>query len=71
MSRTDDFEFAVDRIREAADPRDDRKAVVGRQLEFRSGPQSHVFYACRAHATLLDTGEVDNFFAIPRNPSRK
>jgi hypothetical protein len=65
----DDFDFAVDRIREAAEPRDERLAIAGRKLEFRSGPQNYTFYACAVHRTLLDTGEVDNFFALPRNPT--
>lgn len=65
---TDDLDLAVDRIREDAAPRDHRTAIAARRLEFRSGPNSHIFYACREHTTLLDTGDVDNFFAVPRHP---
>ena len=64
-----DFDRAVDHLREHAAPAEhDRVARWARRLEFRSGPESHTFSACEAHRHLLDTGNVNCFFAVDRQP---
>ncbi len=66
---TDDIEIAVARIREAAEPTGAQYASYARKLEFRAGPENYTFHACEEHKSILDTGDVMNFFAVDRQPT--
>lgn len=45
-------------------------AIACRRLQFRSGPESQVFYCCLEHRPRLEDGSAGNgcFFASPKDP---
>jgi len=45
-----------------------RPVVAKRRMQFEAGPETTVFYACAAHRSILERGDVSCFLRLRDEP---